>query len=68
MRRFTLVTLICLFLLIAGAAVYQLALANRDVERFPGPRDRHAAAVRDGRALIAGSPPMKRQAPPACSR
>jgi len=36
-RRFTLVTLICLFLLIAGAAVYQLALANRDVERFPGP-------------------------------
>jgi hypothetical protein len=37
MRRFTLITLICLFLLLAGAAVYQLVLANRDVERFPGP-------------------------------
>ncbi len=37
MRRFTLITLICLSLLLAGAAVYQLALANRDVERFPGP-------------------------------
>jgi hypothetical protein len=36
-RRFTLITLICLFLLLAGAAVYQLVLANRDVERFPGP-------------------------------
>ena len=37
MRRFTLITLICLFLLLAGAAVYQLVLANKDVERFPGP-------------------------------
>lgn len=37
MRRFTLVTLICLTLLLAGAAVVQLVLANRDVERFPGP-------------------------------
>lgn len=37
MRRWTLVTLICLFVLLVGAAVYQLMLANRDVERFPGP-------------------------------
>jgi hypothetical protein len=36
-RRFTLITLVCLFLLLAGAAVYQLVLAGRDVERFPGP-------------------------------
>jgi hypothetical protein len=37
MRRWTLVTLICLCVLLIGAAVYQLMLANRDVERFPGP-------------------------------
>ena len=37
MRRFTLITLACLFLLLAGAALYQLVLANRDIERFPGP-------------------------------
>lgn len=37
MRRFTLITLVCLFLLLTGAAVYQLALANRDVQRYPGP-------------------------------
>jgi hypothetical protein len=36
-RRFTRITLICLLLLLAGAAVYQLVLANRDVARFPGP-------------------------------
>jgi len=36
-RRFTLIALICLLVLLAGAAVYQLVLANRDVERFPGP-------------------------------
>jgi hypothetical protein len=36
-RRFTLVTIVCLLLLLAGAAVYQLVLANRDGERFPGP-------------------------------
>jgi hypothetical protein len=36
-RRFTLITLVCLFLLLAGAAIYQLVLANRDVGRFPGP-------------------------------
>ncbi len=37
MRRFTLITLVCLFLLLAGAGVYQLVLANRGGERFPGP-------------------------------
>lgn len=37
MRRFTFVTLIVLFALIVGAAVYQIALANRDREPYPGP-------------------------------
>lgn len=37
MRRFTLVTLIVLFALLVGAAVYQLTLANRDEGPFPGP-------------------------------
>lgn len=37
MRRFTLITIICLFVLITAAAVYQLVLATRDQERFPGP-------------------------------
>jgi hypothetical protein len=37
MRRFTLITLIVLFVLLVGAAVYQLALANRGGGRFPGP-------------------------------
>ena len=37
MRRFTLITLVVLLLLLAGAAVYQLVLAGRDTERFPGP-------------------------------
>jgi hypothetical protein len=36
-RRFTLITLVCLILLLAGAAIYQLVLANRGTERFPGP-------------------------------
>jgi hypothetical protein len=36
-RRWTLITLVCLFLMLAGAAVYQLVLAGRDVERYPGP-------------------------------
>jgi hypothetical protein len=35
-RRFTLITLICLLVLLVGTAVYQLVLANRDVE-YPGP-------------------------------
>ena len=37
MRRFTLITLIVLFVLLAGAALYQLTLANRDAGPFPGP-------------------------------
>jgi hypothetical protein len=37
MRRFTLVTIIVLFALLAGAALFQLVLANRGDERFPGP-------------------------------
>jgi hypothetical protein len=36
-RRFTLVTIVVLFLLLGGAAIYQLVLANRDDQRFPGP-------------------------------
>lgn len=37
MRRGTLVAVVVLFLLIVGAAVYQLVLATRDREPFPGP-------------------------------
>jgi len=37
MRRFTLITIVVLFALIIGAAVYQIALANRDQALFPGP-------------------------------
>ena len=37
MRRFTLITLIVLFVLLVGAAVYQLTLASRDTGPFPGP-------------------------------
>ena len=37
MRRFTLITLIVLFVLLVGAAVYQLTLANRGEGPFPGP-------------------------------
>jgi hypothetical protein len=36
-RRFTLITVIVLFALIAGAAVYQIALASRDQDPYPGP-------------------------------
>jgi hypothetical protein len=36
-RRFTLITVIVLFGLIVGAAIYQLALANRDRAPYPGP-------------------------------
>jgi hypothetical protein len=36
-RRFTRLTIVFLFLLLAGAALYQLILANRNIERFPGP-------------------------------
>ena len=37
MRRFTLITLIVLFVLLVGAALYQLTLASRDAGPFPGP-------------------------------
>ena len=37
MRRFTLLTIVVLFTLIIGAAVYQIALASRDQAPFPGP-------------------------------
>ena len=37
MRRFTLITLICLFLLIGAAAIYQMAIANGGRARYPGP-------------------------------
>jgi hypothetical protein len=36
-RRFTLITLIVLFVLLLAAALYQLTLANRDTGPFPGP-------------------------------
>jgi hypothetical protein len=36
-RRFTFITIIVLFVLLGAAAIYQLALANRNDERFPGP-------------------------------
>jgi len=37
MRRFTLITIVVLFALIIGAAIYQITLANRDQAPFPGP-------------------------------
>jgi hypothetical protein len=36
-RRFTLITIIVLFALLAGAAVYQLVLASREQGPYPGP-------------------------------
>jgi len=36
-RRFTLITIIVLSVLIAGAAIYQIALASRDQAPYPGP-------------------------------
>jgi hypothetical protein len=36
-RRFTLITIIVLCLLIVGAAISQLILAGSDRPRFPGP-------------------------------
>jgi hypothetical protein len=38
-RRWTLITLVCLFVLLTGAAVYQFVLAGRDTDRFPGPTE-----------------------------
>ncbi|HEY3023228.1 MAG TPA: hypothetical protein VGK11_06315 [Actinomycetota bacterium] len=37
MRRFTLITIICLVVLLAGAAVAQLVIAGADREPYPGP-------------------------------
>ena len=37
MRRFTLITIVVLFVLIAGAAVYQIVIANENRAPFPGP-------------------------------
>ena len=37
MRRFTFITIVVLFGVLIGAAVYQIALANRDQAPFPGP-------------------------------
>ena len=37
MRRFTLITIIVLFSVIAGAAIFQLMLASRDQEPYLGP-------------------------------
>jgi hypothetical protein len=36
-RRFTLVTLIVLFLVLTAATIFQLLLAGDDGPRFPGP-------------------------------
>jgi hypothetical protein len=36
-RRATLITIICLFVLIGVAAVYQMVLASSDRPRYPGP-------------------------------
>ena len=37
MRRFTLITIICLAVLLAGAAVVQLVIASADRDPYPGP-------------------------------
>jgi hypothetical protein len=36
-RRFTLITIICLVVLLVGAAVAQLLIAAADQEPYPGP-------------------------------
>jgi hypothetical protein len=36
-RRFTLITVIVLFSVIVGAAIFQLVLASRDQTPYPGP-------------------------------
>jgi hypothetical protein len=36
-RRFTFITIVVLFVLIAAAAVYQLVIASEDRAPFPGP-------------------------------
>ena len=37
MRRPTFIVLVILFVLIAGAAIYQITLASRDTAPLPGP-------------------------------
>ncbi|MEX0755130.1 MAG: hypothetical protein WD206_01870 [Actinomycetota bacterium] len=39
MRRGTLITLIVLFVILTGAAIYQIALASQDRTPLPGPRE-----------------------------
>jgi hypothetical protein len=36
-RRFTFITIVVLFVLIAGAAVYQIVIAGGDRAPYPGP-------------------------------
>ncbi len=36
-RRFTLIVIICLFLVIVGAAVAQIVIASRNHDPYPGP-------------------------------
>jgi hypothetical protein len=36
-RRFTFITIIVLFVLIAGAAIYQIVIASEDRSPYPGP-------------------------------
>ena len=37
MRRPTLIVIVLLFVLIGGAAIYQISIASRDVAPLPGP-------------------------------
>jgi hypothetical protein len=37
-RRGTFIAIVVLFVLLGVATIYQLVLASRDRERFPGPR------------------------------
>jgi hypothetical protein len=36
-RRGTLIAIICLFVVIGAAAIYQMMLASREGPRYPGP-------------------------------
>jgi hypothetical protein len=36
-RRFTFITIVVLFVLLAGAAVYQVVIASEDRAPYPGP-------------------------------
>ncbi len=37
MRRFTLIVIICLFLVIGAAAIAQIVIASRNHDPYPGP-------------------------------